>query len=342
MRDIDESLYWTPHNILTRNALMNYIIGGRGTGKTFGSLHYCEKKFLRLGRGFIYLRRYETDLKKKNLLMRDVSEKFPKYEFQIEGQKIQVRKSKLDNTRRWVTSGYVMPLSSADSDKSVPFNSIDTIIYDEFIKTKGMQQYIRNEPELLLDYYNTVDRYEDRVRLLALANAVSIVNPHFVYHNISPRNIGVSMWKGGTIAVERLHEQAFIDQVDNTRFGQLVKGTAYYDYAVNNEFTDDTDDFIMKKSSNAVIHSCYKFDDTVFAIWCDYNLGCMFVNLKPPKDAKVYALTKADFQPNLIMIERSSKLLKGISRLYMQGSLFFETVKSREMFYNMLDFLNLR
>lgn len=339
MHNIDESLYWTPHKILTHNALFNYVIGGRGTGKTFGSLYYVIKKFLRSGKEFIYLRRYDTDLKKKDRLMRDVSTKFDNFEFQVEGQKIQIRKTGI---KKWQTAGYVMPLSSADSDKSVPFNNVDTIIYDEFIKTKGMQHYIKNEPELLLDFYNTVDRYNDRVRLLALANAVNIVNPHFVYHNISPREVGISKWKDGTIAVERLHEQKFIDQVDKTRFGQLVKGTAYYDYAVNNEFTDNTQDFIFKKSSNAKIHSCFKFDQHTFAVWCDYELGCMFVNLKPPKDAKIFALTKSDFQPNLIMIDRSSNMLKGISRLYMQGSLFFENVKTRELFYNMLDFLNLR
>lgn len=342
MRDIDESLYWSPHDILTRNAMFNYIIGGRGTGKTFGSLRHGAKKFLRCGKEFIYIRRYDTDLKKKDRLMVDVSKKFPRYEFQVEGQKIQVRKSKLDDKRRWLTMGYVVALSGADSDKSVPFNSVELMIYDEFIKTKGMQQYIRNEPELLLDYYNTVDRYDDRVRLLCLANAVSIVNPHFVYHNLAPRNVGISMWKDGTIAVERLCEQAFVEQVNQTRFGKLVKGTAYYDYAVGNEFTDDTQDFIARKSAHSTFHSCYKFDNHIFAVWCDLDQGCMFVNLKPPKDAKVYALTKSDFQPNLIMIERSSKLLKGISRLYMQGSLFFDTVKTRELFYNMLDFLNLR
>lgn len=342
MRNIDESLYWTPHNILTYNAMINYIIGGRGTGKTFGSLRYCVKRNIRNGSLFIYLRRYDTDLKKKERLMKDVAKKFPRSEFQVEGQKIQMRPAKVSNTRKWRTIGYAMPLSSADSDKSIPYNEIETMIYDEFIKTKGMQQYIRNEPELLLDFFNTVDRYDDRVRLLCLANAVSIVNPHFVYHNISPRNMGISVWKDGTIAVERLQEQAFIDQVDQTRFGKLIKGTPYYDYAVSNEFTDDNDKFIAKRSSNASCQACFVFDDDTFAVWMDIGHGVMFVDRKPPKDAKLYALTRSDFQPNLIMIEKKSPILKGIMRLYMQGSLYFDSVKTRELFYNMLDFLNLR
>lgn len=340
---VDEKLYWTPHNILTYNAMMNYVIGGRGTGKTFGSLRYGVKRYLQRGDGFIYLRRYETDLKKRERLLRDVSAKFPKYELQVEGQRLQIRRVKLDNKRKWLTMGYAMPLSSADSDKSVPYNDIHTIIYDEFIKTKGMQQYIRNEPELLLDFYNTVDRYDDRVRLICLANSVSIVNPHFIYHGISPRHMGVTVYKGGTIAVERLHEQAFVDAVDSTRFGQLVKGTPYYDYAVGNEFTDDHDDFIMKKPSTSSFYTAFKFDEQMFAVWSDYEHGCMFVNQKPPKDnIRTYVLTKEDFQPNLLMISKSSPLLKGIVRLYMQGSLFFDSTKTRELFYTMLDFLNLR
>ena len=37
-----------------------FIIGGRGTGKTFGGLKYCKDQFDNTGRPFIFMRRTQT------------------------------------------------------------------------------------------------------------------------------------------------------------------------------------------------------------------------------------------------------------------------------------------
>ena len=71
----------------------------------------------------------------------------------------------------------------------------------------------------------------------------------------------------------------------------------------------------------------------------DYTEGVYYVSRRYPKDALVYVLTKSDMQPNLLMIEKSSVVLRSVRKLYMQGSVFFDTIETREFFNNVFDYL---
>ena len=46
-------------------------------------------------------------------------------------------------------------------------------------------------------------------------------------------------------------------------------------------------------------------------------------------------------QPNLLMIEKSCMLLKSVRKLYMQGSVYFDTVETREFFNDVFAYIGL-
>ena len=48
-----------------------------------------------------------------------------------------------------------------------------------------------------------------------------------------------------------MHNKAYRDAKSKTRFGKLVSGTEYEDYAINNSFISDNSDFIDKKSGTS-------------------------------------------------------------------------------------------
>ena len=50
--------------VLSYNAMLNFIIGERGVGKSYGIKKHVIKRFIKKNRKFIYLRRYETELDK--------------------------------------------------------------------------------------------------------------------------------------------------------------------------------------------------------------------------------------------------------------------------------------
>ncbi len=342
MRRIDDGTYWDCHLLLTRNGMFNYAIGGRGTGKTYDAKYKRIRHFLKTGRQFIYLRRYKTEFEDKKEFFADVAENFAGYEFKVEGMRGMVRREPPEGEKgeAWKTMCFFVTLANALTKKSVPYPDVDMIIFDEFIIDKGNLHYLSNEVKQFLDFYNTVDRFQDRVRVLFLANAVSIVNPYFVYYHLQPRKgRRFAKSKDGYHVVEMVSSRKFVERVDSTRFGRMIKGTAYYDYAVSNEFRDDNDRFICRKSEEARFYFALKFDERTCGIWVDYTSGVYYVCSKFPKDAVIYVLTKQDMEPNLLMIERSSVLLKSVKKLYMQGSVYFDSVRTREFFLNVFDYL---
>lgn len=57
-------MYYDYHKILSYNALLNFLIGERGVGKTYGASKMVTNKFIKKGEQFAYLRRYKPELKK--------------------------------------------------------------------------------------------------------------------------------------------------------------------------------------------------------------------------------------------------------------------------------------
>lgn len=341
----DTEMYWNGHDILTHNAMFNFVIGGRGTGKTFDCKYKRIKHFIKTGMQFIYLRRYKTEFDDKNIFFADVAQYFPGWEFKIEGMNGFIRHVAEDGEKpeKWRLMCYLVTLANSVTKKSVPYPLVDFIIYDEFIIDKGVLHYLQNEVKVFQDFYNTVDRFQDRVKVMFIANAVSIVNPYFIAYKLKPRK-GNRFYKAhkGYMIVEHIENELFVEHVLQTRFGQMIKDTDYYDYAVGNMFHDDNDRFIAKKTKDAKFFFAIKFDGKVLGIWVDYEEGCYYVCGKYPKDCLTYVLTKEDMEPNLLMIERSSTLLKSVRKLYMQGSVLFDKVTTREFFMDILEYINIR
>ncbi|MCG5559890.1 phage DNA encapsidation protein, partial [Klebsiella pneumoniae] len=83
-------------------------------------------------------------------------------------------------------AGWAIPLSTWQSEKSNAYPNVTTIIFDEFIREKDKTGYLANEAEALLNLMDTVFRGRDNVRCVCLSNAVSVVNPYFLYFNLVP------------------------------------------------------------------------------------------------------------------------------------------------------------
>lgn len=55
--------YYDYHKIISYNCPLNILIGERGVGKSYGAKKYVIKKFLKDKSKFMYLRRYDNELK---------------------------------------------------------------------------------------------------------------------------------------------------------------------------------------------------------------------------------------------------------------------------------------
>ena len=314
-------MWYSKQRLLSHNKFFNMILSNRGGGKTFDFTSWGIDSFKKKKQQTIWVRRYETELTgEKGILTNDrffdaVREFYPDDKLEIDGH-------------HGLVNGEVafifVALSTSRQMKSINFPHVDKIIFDEFIIDKGRITYLKNEVEVFLDLIETVFRLRDNGRVIMLANNVSVVNPYFLYFGVKPIP-GQRFTIKGQICVEMFTDDVFIEEKKKTKFGQLVSGTRYGDYAIHNKSLMDTDTFVQEKTAKSEFMMGMKYNGIMYGFWVDYNEGLIFVNKQyDPSSYALYCLTKEDHDANLLLIKSltDSKRVQRIVYAFRNGLLF--------------------
>lgn len=352
MEELDRSIFWDIGRTLTYNKLFNFIVGNRGGGKSYGAKKKAIDNFIKKKEQFGYIRRYKEDLKKPmEQFFEDIVWEYPDYEFKIDGDKFLIRLKPANENEKWTKddiAGYGFSLSTANNKKSISYPNITLLIFDEFLLEKGTQRYLPNEPEKLLNLYETIARpgtNHPRVVVFLLANAISITNPYFLYWKLSlsdkaDKN-GKYIWKHPSrpILVEDVSNEKFIDKKKSTEFGQLVAGTNYSDYSIENKFLLDDNKFIERKSKNSRYFFTFVYKGLDFGVWADYTEGKMYVSDSiDPSYPLIYTLTLKDHQPNTMLLKNRTKstLFRRFVEAYQCGNVRFENMNIKNICYEVI------
>ena len=196
-------MYYDYQKVLSYNALLSFIIGERGVGKTYGAKKFCIKNYINKNDEFVYLRRYKTELKSS----------VPKFFDDLKtNNEFKDHKLTVKNNNFYCDGkicGYALPLSTANILKSTSYSKVKTIIFDEFIIDKGCYHYLQNEVTQLLDIIETIGRLRD-IRVIFLGNAISITNPYFTYFDLSlPYKSDIKTFKDGLIVVNYIKNEEY-------------------------------------------------------------------------------------------------------------------------------------
>ena len=321
--------YYSLNKILSLNALFNFIVGERGCGKTFSFKEWAIRDFLKTGNQFVYLRRYKSELKDIKQFFDDILWKFPGHEFTIQGNKFLIDCK---------VAGYFMALSVAVTKKSVPYPKVNKIGFDEFILEKGNIRYLTNEVPQFLGLYKTIDRDEDRVRVIFMANAVTIMNPYFLFFNIKPDETRkFYRFCDGEVAVELTDLKEFREHAKASRLGKIIKGTEFEKYSVENKFVNDNYSFIEKKTKSSYYLATIYYKNCRVGLWCDSKKGIIYASSKADDNFPIkYSLTTDDHKPNQIMLSQAnqSSRIKAIRSCYDNGLMRFESLAIKNTMYD--------
>lgn len=318
----NKNMYYNCNNTLQRGKLFNFVLGPRGAGKTYGAKKKVIQNFLDRGEQFVYLRRYDTELKEGTMrnFFDDVCQDFPDVEFSAGKGVFRINKA---------IAGWYTPISKAKLLKSIPFPNVTLIIFDEFIIDTGLIRYLPSEVTCFLECYSTISRDRD-VPVLFLSNALTLTNPYFVYFDIQFEP-GQKSKIQGDISIEFVENKAFTDHMNQTRFGKLIKGTAYADYAISNKFLLDTDTFISKMTSAAVYAATLRVDRFEFGVYRETMTGLMYLSEKVDPSCKyIVSLNTASHSQDTVLATRQNVVLYSINQAFTEGTLRFEsqTVKN--------------
>ena len=325
-------MWYDINKTLTYNCLFNFIIGSRGTGKTYGAKKKAVKKFIEKGYQFIYLRRYQEEIDETaNTYFDDIilNGEFPDTNIEFKNGCFYINDE---------IAGYAMALTKAKSYKSSSFPLVWLIIFDEFlIEDNGYTRYLKNEVKQFLGFYMSIDRYRG-VTVFFLANSISMVNPYTLYFDIK-LPYGSNIVRKGDILLELVQNQEFIDSRKNTRFGKLIEGTEFAEYAIENKFTNDSKTFIMKKTAKSSYYFTFIYCGETFGVWIDYNEGKLFVSDDVDSYCKIiYSLTVNDHTPNTLLLSQinKSQFFKVFIENYRLGNVFFENQKIKNITYEVI------
>ena len=283
-------MWYDKQQLLSYNKIFNFVLSNRGGGKTFHFTRWAIDDYKKTRGMCVWVRRYQTEIDEMLLngkFFDAVRELYPDDELKVEGN------TGIINGEVFI---YFIALSTSRQLKSNNYPTVNKIIYDEFLIDKGRITYIKNEPEVFLDLFETVARMRDNVRAVFLANSVTVVNPYFTFFRIRP-NSGkrFNVYPRG-ICVEFFTDAEFIAAKQKTRFGQLIDGTKYSRYSVHNEWLNDSDTFVEKKPKDGCQFLMgLKYQGQMFGFWVNYEKGNIYVNRQyDPSYYGLYTLTKED------------------------------------------------
>ena len=241
-----DSGYVNIGGILNEGYPFNFVVGGRGTGKTYDALKDAKEN----NRRFMLMRRTQSQC---DLISKPEFSVFKPLNADL-GWNVECKKVSKYNSMFYsqdgdkiIIHGYSCALSTISNMRGFDASDIDTLIYDEFIPEKH-ERLFANEAEAVLNAYETMNRNRELkgrnpIQALFLANANDITNPLFEYLNLI--RIADRMQKGGSerwtdekrgIQLIMLHRSPISKKKSRTVLYNLTNGSEFSSMALANDF----------------------------------------------------------------------------------------------------------
>lgn len=261
------SKYYNGVSVINANCPINFSIGTRSAGKSYYFKRYCVKQFLDKGHEFIYLRRTKVELEKTlPSWFLDIGNEFPNYAMEMCEHSIMLKQ--VDDDGDVISTrcmGYAFSLAEFGKLRSIPFENVMTIFFDEFMPENN--RYLKPsdpfyEPQALLSLYMSVARgYKQVVRpdvkIICVANLVTFFNPYFTYFGIdlTEKERGVF----NNIYAERFIATGISQEIAETKIGKVLMSTAYGAFALENKSLMDIKANIRKHDKTDYVYGMLYF-----------------------------------------------------------------------------------
>lgn len=251
-------------NIIEQRYPFTIVIGGRGTGKTYGALLYA----LESRKPFILMRRTQKQADKI------AKPEFTPFKAIINDRQdlaVYVKKSDDIGTihhyhfvdREAVPEeqpfGYVVALSTIANLRGFDASDIELMIYDEFIPERH-EKVMKGEGDAILNAYETVNRNRELkgqppVQFVALANSNRVDNSlleafglvNIAYEMTTGKRPPVYANRARGILLITLQDSAISKRKSYTALYQAVSGSDYNRMALSNEFAGTSFDNVRSE-----------------------------------------------------------------------------------------------
>lgn len=316
--------------------LFNFTISPRSSGKTIAMKKQTVDDFLKTGKRFVYVRRRGIEITTSRL--KGFYEKMQKYYHKNldldfdKGRFVLVHeRGDTGAVKSCDIIGYAVALSTAINERSVDFVNIGAIYFEEFCLTPDARHdYLEDEVFKFLELYNTIAR-EDEVPVYFLGNKLQEYNPYFLYFDIKPPKIGIKKWKD--FAIEIWQNENFVNNKLNTRFGRLVDGTDYADYAIRNQGFENNESFQRHLPKRATPFICVLYSGQWYTVYICID-GTLNLTEHYNDNVEKICLSSKDIRPDITYIKTFLRKIKGhtLTNALKNNRFYYESPKSEEVY----------
>lgn len=328
--------YYDVNQAVSRNRPLNFIVGSRGVGKTYGFKKFLINRFIKKKEEFIYLRQSKREIDNTTDWFGSLPSKFDGHEFKQRGINLFIDKQKC---------GELHALSEFVQLKSNEYPNVRFIIFDEFLDDSNWPMRAE-KPYALASIIDTVFRNRSGCQVFCLANAESLMNEYFEFFGIYPKSkTGLTLSKD--IALEVVDSKKFnvVEERANNWLGRVTAGTEYAKMAQSNEFKDDNELHIHNLEAGAEFVTNVLYDRNLFSIYFK-NEKVWFTQARSNnknKTAQVFTIRNSDPSRQFFKTEESAVTWIRVKRAGEKGCLYFDNKRTREICYVFLKkFLNLK
>lgn len=341
--DLFEEMEKSIMDLFTYEQHFFFINGPRTTGKTYTLQKIMLKKCMKRDEEIGFITRtkdeYLTGAAWQSF-QKVFTQEFPNVIFEEIKNDIYYRLNEKDKPKRIIVG---LPLSQALKWKNrANFPKIAYILFDEYmIEVKdGILQgnYVQgwNEPELFLNFYNTIDRLEGRVKVFFAGNNTQFYNPYHTFHKF--KNLFRKIPEKGQIV--KGPDEVFwrvkpsdklVAFMKNDPFLKSMEGTRYYTYAVEGNYQDDVAN-IEKLPQGAKTIFALKYEQTIVYVHRGYkdNEEKLWLSYRGDPNTTAYAVRGNDVSANVTLF--TGTFWHEIFRKYhSSGNIYFSDSKSKTM-----------
>lgn len=329
-------IYYDWDKTLSFDAPITMIISHRGIGKTYGIRRQFIRDYLKTGKKFVHISRYDKrlELVEPDYFLKVGREQFPDYEFKTQKHRAYIREKTGDKKKQkpWEHFGFFVSLTDFQAFKEATFTDVKRILLDEAVidKDDRFHNYLPNEVNLVANILDsaTRERKGDGTdpRLYLLGNATDINCPYLqfagVYRNLPE---GYSWWRGKTMLIHYDKNEAYAESKLDTLAGMMATGKAA-EANINNEFSQADEALFQKKTSDAQYLFGIHDDDIKLGVWVDTYSGRYYVNNKTPVRQATYALSM-DGAPNYVVLPKINPYTKALYSAHLMGYVRYQTAE---------------
>ena len=326
-------IYYTSQPLLSYKRLYNFICGVRGHGKTYNITKLCINAGIKYKRiSFVVLTRYKEDIKEiKDGWWDIVAHLYPEYTFSNVGKLIYA-----SNGIEKFPIGEFICLTEYVRAKKKPRPYVKFIVFDECLNED--MDYLNNEINKFLNICDSIIRNRQDVRVILIANTISILNPYFDYFGITKLNERFTKGLHNSI-FENTDSEEFIKYRKETKFGKSIDGTTYGNFAIEGQFLlDDTTNVMPKPSSTN--HYLYNIilDGMNIAVGVVNNL-LYFSNSKDDSKKAFTPYVEDAKTSNAIYCDKNCKHFKAIQKYFLSNMVMYESLKIKNSIILFMQFM---